>query len=114
MEDHGDDDRERSARVVRHEAFPDAEHVAQEPQGHEGVDGALMLEEEIEKCILTRAHADAEKQVRIPAPQMLVDEASRNQLEGAPIDLTSAGGRMARSSAAAFLGFEKTSLKSAS
>jgi len=82
---HEGEDR-RQARCVGVEAevvLPDPDEVDQDPEGHQGVVGALVLEQEIDQHRLGAA-ADRKENVAVPAPQGLVDEAAGGDGERAP------------------------------
>ena len=55
--------------------LPDPDEVKQDPEGHQGVVGALVLEQEVDEDLLGAA-ADSEEDVAVAAPQGLVDEAA--------------------------------------
>ena len=73
--------------VFDQEGLPDPHQVSQQPEGHERLGRALMLEQNIE-VRLTTLTAEREQHVRLAPAEPLIDEAGRLQLERAPVDAT--------------------------
>lgn len=62
--------------VIALPAFPDAHHVAQQAPRHEGIDAALVLEEQInEGFALAEGHRV--EQIAVPLGKLLIDITTR-------------------------------------
>ena len=93
MRDHErDHDRKRSSRMLLAKLLPDPDDVAQHPQRHVRIAGALMLKQDVEKYLST-TQSRREKQVGVQALELLADERPRFAAECGPIDRRGHGRR---------------------
>jgi hypothetical protein len=88
-EDDGEDDWEGLG--VAEEAdpfFPDADHVAEEAEGDEGVAGGLVFEEEVDAGggFGVGGEWSGEEEVAVGVAEIVVEERSRDELELVPLE----------------------------
>jgi hypothetical protein len=88
-EDDGDDDWEGFG--VAEEAdpfFPDADHVAKEAEGDEGVAGGLVFEEEVDAGggFGVGGEGSGEEEVAVRMAEIVVEERAGDELELVPLD----------------------------
>ena len=74
-------------------ALPDPEQVAEEAKGHEGIRGALVLEEEIDEGLAPSVELDGEEEIGVALGEPGGDEAPGQAGEALPVEGTDEGGR---------------------
>src|SRR5436190_109619 len=86
MNDDGNDGRHLPrARILAEPRFPDANDIAQHPERHERVDGALVLDEHVEKHV-SSVERRREEKVAMNFAELLVHEARGLESERARVD----------------------------
>ena len=71
--------------MVLGEAFPDAQDVGEQAQGHARVLGALMFEKQIEEGVAL-VEGDVKEQIALGTGELWVDEGAGFEREGSPVE----------------------------
>jgi hypothetical protein len=86
--DHERDDQRKWAAALPVTSLPDPHDVAEGTQGHRGIVGALVFEQDVEQDFFAplAMEAHGEEQVAVAAAQCGIDERARFEHERAPVD----------------------------